>query len=535
MEHLDPEKKFELVRAAAEMANAAGFIEQLPQSWDTHVGERGFLLSGGQKQRVCIARAIVADPKILLLDEATSALDTTSESIVQDALDRAAEGRTTITIAHRLSTIKNADKIVVMGKGVILESGTHDDLLQNVGGPYYNLVEAQRIRAKTDSAMAKQEEEEHALKRQLSPVQNLRAEAKVEMPAGLDRTISAKSISSAILRQRKGDLEAQIKGPKKQHGLFYLLYRLAKINKDHIWSLYVPGIIASIAAGCAYPAFSILFGRSLSNFSRCPGIIGVECPQPFRGEMINEGDRNALYFFIVAILSTIAVAVQTHGLTRAASYLMERLRRMSLAAFLRADVAYFDDESHASGSLTASLADNAQKINGLVGVTLGTIIQSIATLVSGFIIGLIYGPKLAAVCIACTPLTLSAGFVRLKLVVLKDAKIKKAHEKAAQRACEAAAAIRTVASLTREASSLEVYRRELREPARISQRTAIWSSALYALSQSFAFWVIALGFWYGSNLLINGEISSRSFFTVLTAVIFGSIQVSFLVRGVLVP
>ncbi|KAF9230695.1 P-loop containing nucleoside triphosphate hydrolase protein, partial [Melanogaster broomeanus] len=111
------------IKEACIKANADGFISNFPQGYDTMVGERGFLLSGGQKQRVAIARAIVSNPRILLLNEATSALDTQSEGIVQDALDKAAAGRTTITIAHRLSTIKDADCIYVMGDGLVLEQG----------------------------------------------------------------------------------------------------------------------------------------------------------------------------------------------------------------------------------------------------------------------------------------------------------------------------------------------------------------------------------------------------------------------------
>ena len=143
-EHLSEEDKFKLIKEACIKANADGFIKKLPSAYDTLVGERGFLLSGGQKQRVAIARAIVSDPRILLLDEATSALDTQSEGIVQDALDKAAAGRTTITIAHRLSTIKDADCIYVMGEGMVLEKGTHAELLADENSTYSRLVNAQR-------------------------------------------------------------------------------------------------------------------------------------------------------------------------------------------------------------------------------------------------------------------------------------------------------------------------------------------------------------------------------------------------------
>ncbi|XP_044500336.1 ABC transporter B family member 21-like [Mangifera indica] len=117
------------ILAAAELANAHNFISGLQQGYDTSVGERGIQLSGGQKQRVAIARAIVKAPKILLLDEATSALDLESERVVQDALDRVMMNRTTIVIAHRFSTIKNADLIVVMKDGMIVEKGKHEHLI----------------------------------------------------------------------------------------------------------------------------------------------------------------------------------------------------------------------------------------------------------------------------------------------------------------------------------------------------------------------------------------------------------------------
>lgn len=543
-QHVSEEEKERLIVDAAKMANAHGFISQLPNGYSTMVGERGFLLSGGQKQRIAIARAIVKNPRILLLDEATSALDTQSEAVVQDALEQASQNRTTITIAHRLSTIKNADKIVVMGKGVILETGRHEELLE-MNGAYAQLVDAQKIRAKVATEIVMEEGEDDdgdgseekgkfVASNAKVPVATTDAEkamvpdeAKAEMPAGLEKSGTRQSVASAILQQReRARAEAEERENEKIPSIFYLLYRLAKINHDHVLSLYLPGVIASICSGAAYPCFSILFGHALQNFSLCSPIGGGPCPEPTKSIMLHAANRWALYFFVIAILCTLAISIQTYTLMKASSILMERIRRMSLFAYLRADVAYHDEDSHSSGSLSNSLAGNSQKINGLVGVTLGTIIQSISTLVTGAIIALANGWKLSLVVIACIPLTLSAGFVRLQLVVLKDARIKKAYEGSAAKACEAAGAMRVVASLTREEDCLEIYRRELDAPSKISRNTAFYGNFLYAVSQALQFWIIGLGFWYGSHLLIKGEYTSGQYFTILTAVVFGSIQAS---------
>ena len=133
----------EEIMDAARKANALDFIESFPDKFETKVGERGIQLSGGQRQRIAIARAVLKNPSILLLDEATSSLDSESERLVQEALDKLMEGRTSFVIAHRLSTIRKADKIIVIDKGEVKESGTHEELTAITDGLYRSLSKLQ--------------------------------------------------------------------------------------------------------------------------------------------------------------------------------------------------------------------------------------------------------------------------------------------------------------------------------------------------------------------------------------------------------
>jgi subfamily B ATP-binding cassette protein MsbA len=136
------------VIAAAKAANAHEFIMELPNGYDTLVGERGVKLSGGQKQRVAIARVFLRNPSILIFDEATSALDLENEKYIQDAIHKLAKNRTTIFIAHRLSTITHVDKIVYIDQGQIIEMGSHEELMAKKGS-YYNLFEIQNLEGST--------------------------------------------------------------------------------------------------------------------------------------------------------------------------------------------------------------------------------------------------------------------------------------------------------------------------------------------------------------------------------------------------
>ncbi|GJE98503.1 multidrug resistance-associated ABC transporter [Phanerochaete sordida] len=508
-ENASEDEQMALIKEACIKANADGFISKLPLGYETMVGERGFLLSGGQKQRIAIARAIVSDPRILLLDEATSALDTQSEGVVQNALDKAAAGRTTISIAHRLSTIKDADCIYVMGDGLVLESGTHDELLKDEHGAYARLVNAQKLReAREKAAQPTADDGSDTAAGSEAHEESIEKQAEKEIPLGRSQT-GNRSLASEIMEQRNADKEVE---KANKYSFLYLFIRMGKINGD-VWHLYLIGGIAAVLTGGVYPAFGIVFGKAINSFS----------VQDHHERRV-EGDRNALYFFIIAIVSTLTIGVQNYIFGATAASLTSKLRSIGFRSILRQDIEFFDKDEHSTGQLTSSLSDNPQKIHGLAGVTLGAIIQSAATLIIGVILGIIFAWKLGLVGLACVPLVVSAGFIRLHVVVLKDQKNKKAHEQSAQLACEAAGSIRTVASLTREEDCLRLYSESLEGPLQESKSSALWSNLLYAVTQAMSFFVIALVFWYGSRLVAAQEYGTFQFFVALQTTVFGAIQ-----------
>ncbi|KAF8798991.1 multidrug resistance protein 1 [Phlegmacium glaucopus] len=503
-ENASDEVKEALIKEASIKANADGFITKLPLGYDTLVGERGFLLSGGQKQRVAIARAIVSDPRILLLDEATSALDTQSEGIVQDALDKASAGRTTITIAHRLSTIKDADVIYVMGDGLVLESGTHSDLIQ-AGGAYARLVQAQKLREGQEKS-AKVDPDDVSVESE----HDTEKAAYEEIP--LHRKNTGRSLASEILEKRKA-MEAPGQDKHEEDlALFHLFRRMAPLVRDQ-WRNYFLGAIFACTTGMVYPAFGVVYANGITGFSL----------SDHHARRV-AGDRNALWFFIIAILAAVSIGTQNYLFAYAASVLTARLRALSFKAILRQDIEFFDKESNSTGSLTAQLSDNPEKVNGLAGITLGAIVQSIACLIAGSVLGLAFVWKVALVGIACIPFLVSTGYIRLRVVVLKDQFNKKSHADSAQLACEAAGSIRTVASLTREADCLALYSESLEGPLNKSNRIGLWTNLLFAFSQAQVFWVIALVFWYGATLVSRLEATTFEFFVALMSTTFGAIQ-----------
>lgn len=225
----------EEIIAAAKKANAHDFIMKLPEKYDTLLGERGALLSGGQKQRICIARALIRNPKILLLDESTSALDAQSERVVQDALEAASSGRTTVTIAHRLSTVKNADTISVIDQGTVAESGTHNELINIDNGAYRKLVEYQNVEAEKQATEPGPAAEE-------TPTQE-----------------GGKSVYlESISKTAHGDGDEEEEGEEETELVQGALKRAFMLNINELPFMLL-GMVGSALGGASFPAMAILF------------------------------------------------------------------------------------------------------------------------------------------------------------------------------------------------------------------------------------------------------------------------------------
>ncbi|CAG8448774.1 2904_t:CDS:10 [Ambispora leptoticha] len=457
----------EEIIAACKKSNVHEFIDQLPDKYETLVGEKGALMSGGQKQRIAIARALIKDPAILLLDEATSALDTESEALVQEALDAASENRTTVVIAHRLSTIKNADMIVVMSKGEIVEVGTHNELIarQDV---YYGLVKAQ------DESIIKIDEEGDDEKREK-----------------LVKRITTKASSNHSVHEKEAEEEDYSK-------LSAPWLRVAKMSRPDILYVLV-GSFGAAVMGCVMPLFSLIYSTILNIFSKTD-------PNQLRH------DANFWAGMFVVLAGAAFIAITGYRITT-------KIRDMTFRALLRQEMAFFDDERNSTGALTSKLSTEATQIQGLVTIC-GTVVQTISSLVAGLLIAFINGWKLTLVVFSVSPLLVLAAYLEMKAHAGFGAKTAKAYGDSGKIVQQGVSNMRTIASLNREDTFKALYKDAIAEPHKIAVHGALVASIGFGASHALQFGVWALAFWYGGKLLGDQEYNLKQMLSVLFAIVF---------------
>jgi ATP-binding cassette, subfamily B (MDR/TAP), member 1 len=440
----------------------------------------------------------------LLLDEATSALDTKSESIVQDALDAASKGRTTIVIAHRLSTIKAADNIVVMSEGSIIEQGTHDELVHRQGA-YFQLLEAQKLAGDPTAHMNPGSQLEATPDEEASELARIHSKP---------TTIRERTISLSKTFTEKSEYGPQAHEPKPQYNysLWTLIKFIANLNKSET-GVMIFGLFCSIIGGSGVPLQAVFMGKEISALS---------LPPEHYSKLRHDVNFWSLMFFVVGIAIFAAYTGQGIAFAYCSERLIFRARSQAIRAMLRQDIAYFDLPENSSGSLVSMLSTDVTNLAGISGATLGAILNAITTIVIALALSCALNWKLGLVCATAMPALIACGFLRFWVQGQFIKQGRTAYQASASYACEATAAIRTIASLTREEDVLETYHSMLVGQSSKSLKDTLQSSSLFAASQAGMLCAAALGFWYGGQLISKNEISIQDFFICYATVIFGA-------------
>merc|ERR1712136_320810 len=341
---------------ASKQSNAYDFIMNMPNKFETVVGEGGGQMSGGQKQRIAIARAIVRNPKILLLDEATSALDTESESIVQRALENASQGRTTIVIAHRLSTIRNSDKIIGFHEGEALESGSHDKLMKVENGIYQNLCNLQSSAPMEEQAEAEVADEVKDKVPEIEKVGAKRASTRKRK-----RTVSTKSELDDLDEKKKKEEEEE----KEKEELIkeFSFSDVMALNKPETGYIII-GCIAAGVNGGVQPLFAIIFADILKVFSETDPV-----------KQKNDIILYSLLFVAMGAAMFVASIIASAAFGKSGEELTLRIRKMGFTAMLRQDLSYYDDPKNSTGALCTRLATDASAVKGATGIRVSTVVQ----------------------------------------------------------------------------------------------------------------------------------------------------------------
>jgi len=523
-----PNATQEEIENAAKLANAHDFILKLSEGYETNTGERGSQMSGGQKQRLCIARALITNPKILLLDEATSALDNKSEKVVQEALDKAASGRTTIVIAHRLSTIRNADIIIVMVKGVITECGNHDELMK-LKKNYYTLVKNQEIKIQDDEEQGEEKQEATEEKEQEQVLDSEEEEEAIDKfnfqdnalvnykkDTSLNKILVSVSMSlpnfipsTADLTKGNTHKKFKIKNmPWKEY---------LKHNKPQ-WFYNFLGFFGSLLNSVLQPVFSVLLSEALNTFNNTGQ------------ELLDAGMFWGLMLIVFGAANLVVNYIQTAGFTIASEYLTCDLRKLMYNNIIRQEVGFFDsntlgdndgsDNSESGGNasnpggLSAKLTTESEQIKQL-NTSIGSVIQQVFTFAFSFAVAFFTGWKLTTILLSICPILLFDVYLNIKSMETKNMENRKLYESCSKVICESINNVKTVYSLNLHDYCITSFNEKVREPVKrldMKMRIGALAAAISALS---VFIPYIIGYYFGGILIEKGDIDFNCLFRIL--------------------
>ncbi|GAB1600864.1 multidrug resistance protein 1A-like [Argonauta hians] len=458
---------------AAKEANAHDFIEQLPEKYNTLVGQRGAQLSGGQKQRLAIARALVRKPLFLLLDEATSALDTQSEMIVQSALEKVQSGRTTLVVAHRLSTIRSADTILAFKDGVVVERGTHEELIEK-DGLYCSLVKAQSLTT---------EETKETEKKEICSNEQRK-----------DSVVSVKDV-----KEETSEDDKDLPDPST--------LRIFKMNLPE-WPFIFIGCIAATINGGFMPAFALIFSEFIGAFGN-PDDTDV--------------NKYVLYILLLAIIFFIVSALQYSMFGISGERLTMTVRMGLFKAILRQEIAWFDKDMNNTGVLCSRLSVDSGRIKANTGEKIGMLLQNTTNLVTALVIAFVYGWQLALLIIGFIPVIALSAALENKLLRNTLIESSSALEEATTLSMEAFQNIKTVFTLSIEMKIYDKFMKIITVPHKNGIKAAFKAGIGFAFSQSLIYLIYAAIFYVGAVLITKCHMDFTELLKVFSSLIFGAL------------
>ncbi|KAG8383258.1 hypothetical protein BUALT_Bualt05G0165700 [Buddleja alternifolia] len=472
----------EQVIAAAKAANAHDFIVEFPGGYGTQVGQLGVQLSGGQKQRIAIARALVRDPRILLLDEATSALDAQSESIVQEAIDQASQGRTAILIAHRLSSIRNVDNIMVLESGLVVESGPHDELMRMNNGIYSRMARLQKSAVHNEASP-----EETRSSVQNSPASQLSLLSSIQN--------SPFSFSTHYERDERSDKKDSLSQSPSQ-------WRLLEMNAPE-WKRALLGCVGALLFGAVQPVNAYYMGALVSAYF-------IE-----ESSKVKSNTRfYSIIFLTIGAITFISNLLQHYNFAIMGERLVNRIRQRVLEKVLTFEIGWFDQDENTSAAICARLSTEANTVRCLVGDRMSLLLQVFANAFLSFTLGLIVGWEVAIVIIAIQPLIIASFYLKTVLMKQMSENAQEAQNEGSQLASEAVVNHRTITVFSSQKRILSLFEETLKNPRKESVKQSWISGFGLFTSQFLTVSAVALTFWYGGTLMSKGIVSSKEVFLV---------------------
>ncbi|GIC93013.1 ABC transporter ATP-binding protein [Aspergillus udagawae] len=473
----------ELTINAAVLADAIGFIGRLPEGFGTSVGAQGHLISSGQKQRISLARALVKDPRILVLDEATSSLDSASELRIRQALDKVAAGRTVITIADRLSAIKNADSIIVMRQGKLLEQGTHQDLI-DANGAYAELVRLQNLNVNGG------DEKFHR--------RDLRYSVTIEAStfAGVPHASNGSPADQGVGGERTFSSVAQSVG-----ALF----------RPYSFVLVIATVGAAVIGG-TYCGSAVIFGNVVSKLSYCEEHSSIR----------HAGHVFGLLFFLLTTIEFTANFLSWSLFGWVAEQVVYKVRVLTLRSILEQDLVWHETKYQNQSFLLGLITKDSVALGGLTGSVVCTVLSIFVSLIATITMTHIIAWKIAIVCLSVVPLLLGAGYMRVTTLASFEEEHLEAFANSNTITVEAVNSIKTVMSLSLEHEILGTYRRSLKGPMRQIMKHSAWANLWLAFGYGLSNFLYVLAYWWGSTRIIAGEYTQTQFFIVQLALLVSS-------------